>query len=217
MAQRMRRTGDGAWGFERTGMAAVTITVPWRGTPAVGRTVDIAAAGTAWGASLVRDGAVTWIYGTRDVRSQLGRDLLLARAPTASVTERRTWTYRTAGGWSRSAAAAVPVRPASRGVSTVPSVVRLAGRWVVVTKAQEFLDPDVVALVAPHPWGPWTAHRLFSAPSTADVLRYSPAVVASSTGDRLEVAVSRTSPSLATLHAHAAVAYPTFTDVAWGG
>jgi hypothetical protein len=206
-----------AWGFARVGMAAVTLTIPWRGTPAVGRTVDVAPAGTAWGASLVRDGAVTWVYGTREVRSQLGRDLLLARAPTASLTDRRTWTYRTTHGWSRTAAAAVPVRPASQGVSTVPSAVRLGGRWIVVTKAREVLDPDVVALVATNPWGPWKVRRLFSAPSTADVLRYSPAVVATSTSGRLEVAVSRTSPSLASLHDRAALSYPTFTDVTWGG
>ena len=86
----------------------------------------------------------------------------------------------------------------------------------MVTKAHEFLDPDVVALVAEHPWGPWTAHRLFSAPSTSTVLRYSPAVVASSVPGRLVVVVSRTSPSLALLHDRAALAYPTFSDVAWG-
>jgi hypothetical protein len=216
-AQRMQRTGPGAWGFQRVGMAVVTVVVPWRGTPSVGLVSDLAGRGTAWGAALVRTGATTWVYGSRERAGELGRDLMLARAPTATLADRRTWTYRTAEGWSRAERAAVPVRPASAGVSTVPSVVLVDGRWVVVTKAHEFLDPEVVALASAHPWGPWTTTPLFSAPSTDDVLRYSPAVVASSARGRLVVVVSRTSPSLALLRERAELAYPTFTDVPWGG
>jgi hypothetical protein len=96
-------------------------------------------------------------------------------------------------------------------------VVHRDGRWVVVTKAQEFLDPEVVALSSADPWGPWTTTLLFAAPSTDDVLRYSPAVVASSERGRLVVVVSRTSPSLALLHERAELSYPTFTDVPWSG
>lgn len=106
----------------------------------------------------------------------------------------------------------MPVRSAQDGVSTEPSVARIAGRYVVVTKAKEFLDPDVVALVSDHPWGPWPSRRLSSAPSTATDLRYSPAPAASSVSGRL-VVVCRTSPSWALLHEHAQLGYPTFYDV----
>jgi hypothetical protein len=212
-AQRMRRTGDGTWDFARVGTAAVTFSVPWHGTPVVRRTTDLPDHGVGWGASLVRDGATTWVYGSLAVPGEFGRALMLARAPTASVTDVRTWSYRTAGGWSSSWRAAVPVRSAHDGVSTVPSVARVGGLYVVVTKAHEFLDPQVVALSAPMPWGPWTEQPLFAAASSTRVLRYSPALVASSTGRRLVVVVSRTSTSLALLHGDATIAYPTFADV----
>ena len=212
-AQRMRRTGTDSWGFARVGTVVVSVSVPWHGAPVVGRVTDIADGGVAWGASLIREGATTYIYGTSLVAGEFGRAMMLARAPSATVSDPRTWSYRTGGGWSSRARSAVPVRSAQDGVSTEPSVSRIAGRYVVVTKAKEFLDPDVVALVSDHPWGPWTSRRLFSVPSTATDLRYSPALVASSVAGHLVVVVCRTSPSLVLLHEHAELGYPTFYDV----
>jgi hypothetical protein len=211
-AQRMRRTGTDVWGFARVGTVVVSVSVPWHGAPVVGRVSDLADGGVAWGASLIREGATTLVYGTAIVAGEFGRAMMLARAPSTTVSDPRTWSYRTRSGWSSRSSSAVPVRSARDGVSTEPSVARIAGRYVVVTKAKEFIDPDVVALVSDHPWGPWTSRRLFSAPSTATDLRYSPALVASSAAGRLVVVVCRTSPSLALLHEHAELGYPTFYD-----
>jgi len=92
-------------------------------------------------------------------------------------------------------------------------VTRVGASYVIVTKAEEFLDPDVEAIRAPHPWGPWTASALFRAPSTAQTPRYSPCVVAPDGSRSAVVVVSRTATSLPLLHREAWRSRPTFTDV----
>lgn len=210
--QRMRRTGAGAWGFSRVSTVVVDVQVGWRDRPAVGAVHDLPDHGVAWGSSLLREGDHTWVYGTRAVPGLPGRELLLARAPSPTVGSPGTWTFRTADGWSTSWRRAVPVRSASAGVSTSPSAARVGGRYVIVTKAHEFLDPQVVALVSSRPWGPWRSVALFTAESDASVLRYSPALVAGSRGDRLIVAVCQTSASLPLLMSRAELAYPVFRE-----
>lgn len=217
-AQRLRRTSADPLGFVRVGAAVVRVSVGWGGVPVVGTPTDLPASAVLWGAALVADGATTWVYGTRAVDQPLvfGRELLLARAPTATLSDTRTWAYRTSSGWSPSPASARPVRSARDGVSTVPSAARVGGRYVVVTKAQEFLDPEVVELSAPHPWGPWTATHLLRAESGATVMRYSPAIVAGPSRDHAVVVVSRTSTSMRQLLDDVELARPTFHDVRLG-
>jgi hypothetical protein len=212
-AQRVVRAGIGTWAFRRTGTAVTSLEVPWRGTPVVGAVRDLPASQILWGAAVVTQGPTTWVYGTQAVDQPLvfGRELLLARAPTATVEDPSTWVYRTATGWTSHASDAAVVRPASDGVSTVPSAARVGTSYVIVTKPDEFLGADVDALTAPHPWGPWTDHRLFRAASRADEPRYSPCLVA--TGRSSVVVVSRTSTSIALLGRDAWRARPTFTDV----
>ncbi|MFN8156670.1 MAG: DUF5005 domain-containing protein [Candidatus Nanopelagicales bacterium] len=217
-AQRLVRDSHDAFGFRRSGTAVVTVTVPWRGLPVVGVPVDLPTSDVLWGAALVREGATTWVYGTRPVGEALvfGRDLLLARSPTTSLQDPATWTYRTADGWSARRTDAAVVRSGRQGVSTVPSAAVVSGAYVVVTKAQEFLDPTVLELRAPHPWGPWTETPLLTAATSTSVLRYSPAVVAGATRAHAIVVVSRTSLSLDALMSDAEVARPTFHDVRLG-
>jgi hypothetical protein len=212
-AQRVVRTGTGTWDFRRTGTAVTSLQVPWRGTPVVGAVRDLPASRVLWGAAVVAQGATTWVYGTRAVTEPLvfGRELLLARAPTATVEDPSTWVYRTATGWTSHPSDAAVVRSASDGVSTAPSAALVGSSYVIVTKPDEFLGADVDALTAPHPWGPWTDHRLFSAPSRADEPRYSPCLLG--TGSSSVVVVSRTSTSIALLGRDAWRARPTFTDV----
>jgi hypothetical protein len=212
LAQRLVRTGAGAFDFRRVATSAVPLVVAWDGGITVGRVRDVAGASVLWGAALVADGATTWVYGTR-ASSSLGRDLLLARAPTRRAGDRRSWTYRTADGWSRSAADAAVVRPGSAGVSTVPSAALVGGRVVLVTKPQEFLDDRVVELVGSRPWGPWTQRTLFSAPSLEGRPQYSPALVAGARPGHAIVVVNRTATSIADLMADASLSRPTFHDV----
>ena len=169
LAQRMRSTGSGAWSFARVGASSVVLTVAPHGAVTIGRAHDLPASDVLWGAGSVVRGATTYLYGTRVVHQPLvmGRDLLVARAPTARVTDPTTWSYRTAAGWSTRAADAAVVLPAASGVSTNPAVVVVDGRYRVVTKPQEYLDDRVVELTSSTPYGPWTSRLLFRSPSTA--------------------------------------------------
>ncbi|MCA0332246.1 MAG: hypothetical protein LCI03_20470 [Actinobacteria bacterium] len=214
-AQRMRTSGSGAWGFARVGAAEVRLRVLAHGGVSVGEVRDLPASDVLWGAASTVSGPTTYIYGTREVRRTwvMGRELLVARAPTGTVADFRTWSYRTASGWSRRAADAVAVVPAEQGVSTTPSVVRSAGRFRLVTKPQEVFDDQVVVMSSETPYGPWRTRTLFSSPSTGTSPTYSPTVVAAGGGTRAVVAVSRTSTSLAVLMRDASASRPAFYDV----
>ena len=217
-AQRLAADAASGFGFRRVGVTVATLRVPAHGTPAVVAMRDLPASDVLWGAAVLREGATTWVYGTRDPGRTLvlGRELLLARAPTATLTDARTWRYRTADGWSSRPADAAAIRSADDGVSTVTSVARVAGRYVAVTKAHEFLDDTVVALVAPHPWGPWRDRPLFTAPSTDTVMRYQPMLVSARVAGgvtTLRVVVSRTTTDLRLIRRDAEITRPTFVDV----
>lgn len=219
-AQRVVRTGSGAFDFRRAGAVTVTVAVPWRGEPVVGAVRDLPASAVLWGAAVVTAGRTTWIYGTRATSRPLvfGRDLLLARAPTTTVSDPATWTYRTTSGWSPRAARAAVVRDAEDGVSTVPSALQVGRSFVIVTKPQEFLDDRVVALTSTTPWGPWTTRELASARSTESVPRYSPVVVAarSARTRAFVVAVSQTATTLQRIMADSSVTRPRFLDARLG-
>lgn len=217
-AQRMRSTGTGAWSFARVGAAAVELTVAPHGAVTIGRARDLPGSAVLWGAGTVARGTTTYVYGTRVVHLPLvmGRDLLVARVPTATVTDPTTWTYRTGSGWSRRAADAVAVVDAVQGVSTNPAVVMSGGRFRIVTKPQEVLDERVVEMSSPTPYGPWTSRLLFRSPSTTTTPTYSPAVVAGADVAHRIVVVSRTSTVLATLLRDGSSARPLFRDVDLG-
>ncbi len=214
-AQRMRATGDGAWSFERVGSASVVVRAADHGSVTVGRVRDLPSSDVLWGAASVVRGSTTYIYGTREVDEPLvmGRDLLVARAPTATVTDVRTWSYRGEHGWSRRASDAVAVVPAAEGVSTNPSVVIAGGGFRIVTKPQEVFDERVVVMSSTTPYGPWTTRVLLRSPSTPTSPTYAPAVVAVAPGRGAVVAVSRTSTSLAQLMRDASASRPAFYDV----
>jgi hypothetical protein len=214
-AQRMRSTGDGAWSFERVGSASVVVRVADHGPVTVGRVRDLPASEVLWGAASVVRGATTYIYGTREVDQPLvmGRDLLVAKAPTATATDPGTWQYRGRHGWTRRATDAVAVVPAVEGVSTNPSVVLAGGGFRIVTKPQEVFDERVVVMSSTTPYGPWTTRVLLRSPSTPTSPTYAPSVVAVAPGRGAVVVVSRTSTSLAQLMRDASASRPAFYDV----
>jgi hypothetical protein len=211
LAQRVGRDPSDALGFERRGTALAVLEVPWGAMPELVSITDLPGSATLWGAGLAVDGATTWIYGTRASTSAAGRDLLLARAPTATLDRVETWRYRTEHGWSARASHAAVVLPGS--VSTVPSARASHGRTLIVTKPGEFLDPRVVALTAPTPWGPWSSRVLLEDPSTAARLAYSPALVDVLPGRDDVVLVNHTSTDLSALQAQGHLADPGFHDV----
>jgi hypothetical protein len=214
-AQRMRRTGDGAWGFGRVGAAVVTMTVRRDGPASVAGVRDLPASDILWGSASLVQGGTTYVYGTRTVDEPLvfGRELLLARAPTATVRDQRTWTYRTANGWSGRSSDSAVVLPARIGVSTAPTVVVRGGTFRIVTKPQEFLDDRVVEMTSTAPYGPWTSRTLFLSASTGSRPTYSPTVVATDGRGLDVVVVSRTSTSARALMDDASLTVPLFRDV----
>ncbi len=213
--QRMRRNGAGAWGFARTGSAVVTLAVNAGGAAKVIRVRDLPAAEILWGAGTATAGAYTYVYGTRSVDAPLvfGRDLMLARSPTTTVGDSRTWTFRTASGWSSHPEDAVAVVPARVGVSTTPTVVARGSQFLIVTKPQEFLDDRVVVMTSSTPYGPWAVRTLFRSASSATRPTYAPTVVASDGQGSDVVVVSRTSTNATDLMAHAELTMPLFRDV----
>jgi hypothetical protein len=218
-AQRMRSTGAGAWSFERVGAAAVELRAAARGAVTVGPVRDLPGTDVLWGAGSAQRGGTVYLYGTREVRRPLvmGRELLVARAPLATVSDVRTWSYRTGSGWSRDAARAAVVLPAETGVSTTPAVVVADGAFRIVTKPQEVFDERIVVMSSSTPYGPWTSRVVLRSPSTQARPTYSPAVVATRAGSGSVVVVSRTSTSLRELMADASAARPDFYDVDLAG
>lgn len=210
-AQRLAPDRGDALGFRRVGAAIVTLTVPAGGRPEVGAVRDLPPSDVLWGAAIARSGGTVYLYGTRPRADAFGRDLLLARAPRARVADVRSWTFRTAHGWSSRAQEAAVVLPT--GVSTVLAARASAEGMLLVTKPEEFLDEHVVALTSDHPWGPWRARLLFTAPSDDDELAYAPGLVAVRPGRADVVVVSRTSLSLDRLMRDASASMPAFHDI----
>jgi hypothetical protein len=210
-AQRLATDRTDALGFRRVGAAVVTVTVPAHGRPVVGAVTDLPESDVLWGAAVVVRGGTAWIYGTRPHPGAFGRDLLLARAPVARVSDVATWSYRTATGWSRRAGSAAVVLPT--GVSTVLAARTHGAGTMLVTKPEEFLDEHVVALTSANPWGPWRSRILFTAPSGADEFAYAPGLVAVRPGRHDVVVISRTSMSLETLMRDATASMPEFRDI----
>lgn len=105
-----------------------------------------------WGSSVERVGDTVYWFGRPPVGAAGNPGHMhLARTPVDRPLELE---YRTATGWSRNPALAVPVH--RRGTPSNASFTRLPdGRWAATFKDHEFLGRHIEAHVAPNPWGPW--------------------------------------------------------------
>lgn len=117
-----------------------------------------------WGMATARDGAYTYVYGTQKVVAPwtFGKALYVARVPAGKLTTLGAWRYWNGRTWATSGAK--PIRDAMGGVSTSLTVDKIGGRWVAVTKKEEMLGTDIVALTADHPAGPFKETVLAKAP-----------------------------------------------------
>ncbi|MPR00377.1 DUF4185 domain-containing protein [Modestobacter sp. I12A-02628] len=135
-------------------------------TPSAGTSDDV----VQWGTAVAQDDGATYVYGTRRVedRTLFGKALYVARVPAGAVTDLAAWRFWDGAGWATDAGAATPVKDARGGVSTALSIWRAAdGTWHGVTKKDEYLGDQVVALRAPSATGPWTEQVIGSSPSYA--------------------------------------------------
>jgi len=166
--------------FMGSGNAIYRVWVPQRGLPKMWskRMVPFPEAGTEigilWGAGLEKVGNTVYIYGTRRVHEPLtfGRELFLARTSFGSVGDTRKWEFWNGSRWSSRVNDAAVIHPGVGGVSTTLSADYINGVWTLVTKKDEFLGTDVVALTSPNPWGPFTEKVLFTSPSTEKLYTY---------------------------------------------
>jgi len=173
-----RRAGDhGIWGFKNVGGAVAVVenfrepVEKWRARQSANPhvvTADAAKADpvrreTNWGsaARLERSGesagaGYLYIYGIREA-GPLNKQLLVARAPAASIEPFDTWRFYTARGeWSPQAAEAAPI---ADGLTSELSVERLktGGRdLLVMVQSEPVFGRRILVRTAPRPEGPWT-------------------------------------------------------------
>jgi hypothetical protein len=223
---RVRRAGGGPFGFTLDGTEIAEFGLASGRDPVLLRRVRTPSTGHGedrpqWGAAIAMHGATTYVYGTARVDRPLvfGKALYVARVATSALADRRAWRYWDGHGWSPAPGAAAVIHPAVDGVSTSLSVDRLPdGRWLAVTKKNEFLGTDVVALTGPGPAGPWTETTLAAAPSYTEPGRLAYTALAhpevALAGNRLLVTVCRNDESLAAVYADPGRYKPRFLEVA---
>jgi hypothetical protein len=117
--------------------------------------------GRLYGWAIADDDAHTYLYGhcyrqfvtTTWLASDpsCSPNTYLARVPLGRFDA--AYEYWTGSGWSVDASAAVPVL--SRGLQNPMSVERIGGRYVSVTKLDDWFGQDLVVDVADAPEGPW--------------------------------------------------------------
>jgi hypothetical protein len=114
-----------------------------------------------WGAALLREGNLVYVYGAQspDV-SVPARQLYLARVLASRLTDFSAWRfYRGAGAWAAGQSSARPVQPpgSSLGVSSGFSVIKVAHRYWLIQAGPVAGTPDIDAYPARTPWGPFDA------------------------------------------------------------
>ena len=156
-------------------------TPPGGGTPIV------------WGSALLQAGGTVYVYGWQspDPSGPL-RELYLARASAARLTDFGAWQFYAAGQWVDAQNLAEPIEPASQGLD-VPSgfsVLRIAGRYWLIQAAGAG-EPDIDAYPAAAPWGPFDWAR-------GIVLYRAPGIGLSAANDYRIMYEARAEPALST-------------------
>lgn len=134
----VRKTG-GYWGFHLGAATLTRFVVPRGGAPQridtkqlTPTTFDENAIG--WGTGVVREGDMLYLYGTTREAGHLGRSLYLARVRVDEVFQQRAWQYRAQGRWVADVRQAIPVLPATQGVSHIVGASVHRGKPVIVSK-----------------------------------------------------------------------------------
>lgn len=183
-AQRVRgaKAPDGALAFENLG-PSIALFIVARGRPPqllkvqdIGRD-DPDKSRPTWGAaSVVRDGWV-YLYGTANDGDSFGFSLQVARIRPDDILDPTKLRFWDGSSWQKTAAKAVVLIPAVKGVSQTLSVFEQDGRWFAVSKRDEYLGTDLVVWSAPGPTGPFVASApVAKIPSdeSSGTLRYMP-------------------------------------------
>jgi hypothetical protein len=156
-------------------------TPPGGGTPIV------------WGSALLQLGGTVYVYGWQSPDPNTSvRELYLARASAARLTDFGAWQFYDDGGWAGAQGLAEPIELSSQGLN-VPagfSVLRVSGRyWLIQTAGAGSADID--AYPAAEPWGPFNWNR-------GIVLYRAPGIGLSAADDYRIMYEARAEPALST-------------------
>lgn len=174
---RIARVGSGAFGFRSAGNALAIVDNP--GVPCekwtlrqfvIRHAIPVSGSDakkdpeTIWGSELIVDaaggaeGPHVLIFGYLK-RDKLSNDMVLARAPSASIEDMDRWRFWSGMDWSANVSDAATV---AKGVTTEFSVTPLEikgrRRWVLI-HSEPWLGHRILARVADKPTGPWSQPR----------------------------------------------------------
>ena len=152
-----------AYGFHNIGVDLASFDVS-SGTPvlqSVVQTPGSANGNTApsWGASVLRNGYYTYIFGTVYTNTPWvwGNDYYLARVQNGRITNQSRWRYWNGSSWVSNQSAAAKVIDGTAGVGPGATVYRKSnGQYVIITKKFDMIGSDIVAFTASNLTGPWT-------------------------------------------------------------
>lgn len=181
MAQRVKQTSGGAFGFENLGPALAVFRVDPGRAPVLQRVADIgeddpSTSRPVWGAGATIDDGTVYLYGTSRVEGGgFGWAMSVAKVKLTEISNLSRWRYFDGTRWQSKPQKAAKLIAQDGGVSQTPSVFKQGDTWYVISKQSDFVGTDLVAWTAPSPAGPFTAQPpLAKIPSTEHVLRYSP-------------------------------------------
>ena len=107
-----------------------------------------------WGAAVLRIGDDLYVYGTDERRGKRSpnRQMVVARAPSASVGDFAAWRYFRDGSWVEDFRNPSPL---AGGLASEYSVTPFGKRYIAVY-TDRGLSPRIMGRKADHPWGPWS-------------------------------------------------------------
>jgi hypothetical protein len=108
----------------------------------------------AWGAAVLQVGDDLYVYGTDERRGKgfPNRQMVIARAPAASVGNFAAWRYFRNGLWVEDFRSPSPL---ASNIASEFSVTPFGERYLAVY-TEHGLSPRIMGRTANHPWGPWS-------------------------------------------------------------
>lgn len=163
---RFTATGPGMWDWHWSGTDIATFSLPGLHQEKI--TAAESANGVTYGAALLRDAGVTYVYGVEDL--QRANHVHVARAVSGHLDG--VWEYWNGDSWQ------ADPRESKRllaGAALQFSVLKTGGRYELITSDnRKPFNSDIVAYFAPSPTGPWSGSILLYRPpeATGDLVAY---------------------------------------------
>jgi hypothetical protein len=223
LCSRIRR-GSQAYDFGFLGTSAAVFEIGPLGPPHLLRIEQITPDDPSreqinWGAASLVRGDRLYVYGTRLTGEKLafGRELHVARVPTADPGNRSGWEFWDGRRWQPDVARSAAILPAQGGVSQTLSVDVVHDQFIAVSKRDGDLGNFVYTWTSDGPTGPWTPRRAIRAPAGFDTgaLQYAPLAHPEIPLDsgQLLVSISRNTTDLAALVRDPRLGRPRFAQI----